>query len=184
MFPEQIWDAEDIPEKNLYTGKPTGGAMPLVWAHSEYIKLCRSLESKQVFDMPHQSQKRYVIEKKISNIVIWNFNTQYKYMPKGKILRIQCLTSAIVQWSADNWVTSNDVQTLDSGVGVHFADLSTANLDYEQNISYTFYWHDAQIWESKKYLLTIEKDRSPQVLKETKTRKRTERDKLKVFLPS
>jgi glucoamylase len=184
LFPEQIWDAEDIPEKNLYTGKPTGGAMPLVWAHSEYIKLCRSLESKQVFDMPHQSQKRYVIEKKISNIVIWNFNTQYKYMPKGKILRIQCLTSAIVQWSADNWVTSNDVQTLDSGVGVHFADLSTANLDYEQNISYTFYWHDAQIWESKKYLLTIEKDRSPQVLKETKTRKRTERDKLKVFLPS
>ena len=47
-------------------------------------------------------------------------------MPKGNILRIQCLTSAIVRWSADNWLTTQDVTTLDSGVGIHFADLQTS----------------------------------------------------------
>ncbi len=184
LFPEQIWDAEDIPELDLYTGKPTGGAMPLVWAHSEYIKLCRSLEAKQVFDMPSQTNQRYVIEKKVSNIIIWNFRTQYKYIPKGKVLRIECLASATIQWSSDNWETTNDVVTLDSGLGIHFADLPTVNLDYEQNISYTFYWHDSQTWEDKKYMLSVEKNRSAQILTETKAQKQTKRDKIKVFLPS
>ena len=43
MIPEQVWEAEDIPERELYGGRPSGSAMPLVWAHAEYIKLRRSL---------------------------------------------------------------------------------------------------------------------------------------------
>jgi glucoamylase len=184
LFPEQIWDAEDIPELNLFTGKPSGAAMPLVWAHSEYIKLCRSLKAKQIFDMPHQTRDRYLIEKKNSNIVIWNFKTQYKYIPKGKILRIECLTSATILWSSDEWETTNEIFTLDSGLGNYFADLPTSNLDYEQNISYTFYWHDSQTWEDKKYMLSIEKNIATQILKEVKELERIEQDKIKIFFPS
>ena len=43
LLPEQIWDSPDIPEKDLYFGRPSGSAMPLVWAHGEYVKLRRSL---------------------------------------------------------------------------------------------------------------------------------------------
>jgi glucoamylase len=57
---EQVWDADDIPQRNLVRGQPTGSAMPLTWAHSEYIKLCRSLEDKRVFDMPVSVYERYV----------------------------------------------------------------------------------------------------------------------------
>jgi glucoamylase len=39
MISEQIWDSRDIPEKGLFFGRPSGSAMPLVWAHAEYIKL-------------------------------------------------------------------------------------------------------------------------------------------------
>ncbi|RYY25940.1 MAG: glucan 1,4-alpha-glucosidase [Chitinophagaceae bacterium] len=60
FLPEQVWDGEDIIEKKLLKGKPTGSAMPLTWAHSEYIKLCRSLADKQVFDMPISVYERYV----------------------------------------------------------------------------------------------------------------------------
>ena len=59
FLPEQVWDADDIAEKKLFKGKPTGSAMPLTWAHSEYIKLCRSLEEKRVFDMPMSVFQRY-----------------------------------------------------------------------------------------------------------------------------
>ena len=52
LFPEQVWDSDDVPELGLYYGKPTGAAMPLAWAHSEYIKLSRSIKAKKVFDMP------------------------------------------------------------------------------------------------------------------------------------
>ncbi len=60
MLPEQVWDSADVPERELFNGRPSGGAMPLVWAHAEYAKLVRSLHDGRVFDMPQQAYERYV----------------------------------------------------------------------------------------------------------------------------
>src|ERR1041384_337129 len=54
LLPEQVWDAPDIPERELWRGRPSGSAMPLVWAHAEHVKLLRSLADARVFDMPPQ----------------------------------------------------------------------------------------------------------------------------------
>ncbi|MBV9076305.1 MAG: glucan 1,4-alpha-glucosidase, partial [Methylobacteriaceae bacterium] len=59
LMPEQVWDHDDIPERELFRGKPSGSAMPLVWAHSEHIKLCRSLADGVVFDTPPAVAARY-----------------------------------------------------------------------------------------------------------------------------
>ena len=63
LLPEQIWDSDDIPARQLYLGRPSGSAMPLAWAHAEHIKLLRSLRDKAVFDMPPQARNRYVVNK-------------------------------------------------------------------------------------------------------------------------
>ena len=55
LIPEQVWDSPDIPARELFRGKPSGSAMPLVWAHAEHIKLLRSLADGQVYDMPPQT---------------------------------------------------------------------------------------------------------------------------------
>ena len=60
MLPEQIWDGPELPERELFNGRASGGAMPLVWAHAEYAKLVRSLHDGRVFDMPQQPYDRYV----------------------------------------------------------------------------------------------------------------------------
>ena len=60
MIPEQIWDGPDFPERELHFGRPSGSAMPLVWAHAEYVKLVRSLSEGRVFDLPPQTAKRYL----------------------------------------------------------------------------------------------------------------------------
>ncbi len=39
LLPEQVWDAAPIPGHFLTPGHPTGSAMPLAWAHAEFIKL-------------------------------------------------------------------------------------------------------------------------------------------------
>jgi len=183
LFPEQIWDSEDIPELGLFNGQSTGGACPLVWAHSEYIKLCRSLKSKKIFDMPHHTRERYLVRKTVSKIFIWNFSNKYKYIPKGRILRIQCGASATVHFSTDGWATTRHIHTLDSGLGIHFADLPTDHLDHEQTVAYTFHWDEAGTWENKNYTLAIEKPAEAMPAKERK-KKAAERDKIKVFLPS
>jgi glucoamylase len=43
LISEQVWDSPDIPERELHFGRPSGSAMPLVWAHAEHLKLQRSL---------------------------------------------------------------------------------------------------------------------------------------------
>ncbi len=52
MLPEQLWDAAAIPDAGLAPGKPTGSAMPLAWAHAEYIKLAYSLLEGKPVDRP------------------------------------------------------------------------------------------------------------------------------------
>jgi len=89
LIPEQIWDDQDIPSKFLFNGKPTLGAMPLVWAHAEYIKLIRSINAKKVFDMPPQTSNRYQKRKVESKYSIWKPNHKIKEVPKGKTLRIE-----------------------------------------------------------------------------------------------
>jgi glucoamylase len=171
MIPEQSWDSEDIPDLDLYFGKPTGSAMPLAWAHAEYIKLCRSLNERQIFDMPTQTRQRYLIENKDSNIMIWNFTSLFKMVPKGKILRLQCLTAATVRWTVDNWITTHDTITLNSGVGIHYADIPTMDFNHDQKLSYTFYWHEAEVWEKTDYTLIIEKNNPDQRKPITKEKK-------------
>ncbi|MFL5764109.1 MAG: glucan 1,4-alpha-glucosidase [Bacteroidia bacterium] len=183
LFPEQVWDAADIPELNLFQGKASGSAMPLVWAHAEYIKLCVSLKNKRVFDMPRQTEQRYLIDKITSDIVIWDFNSRYKTIPKGKTLRIQCLTSATIRWTVNNWITAQDLATLDSTLGNHYADIPVSALDYDQKIIFTFYWHDSDNWEKKDFTVSIE--RNPAAPKGViENNKAIERDKIRIFFPS
>src|SRR5260370_19485721 len=51
LLPEQVWDQPDLPAARMYLGKPAGSAMPLAWAHAEYIKLLRSMHDGQGFDL-------------------------------------------------------------------------------------------------------------------------------------
>jgi len=94
------------------------------------------------------------------------------------------MASATIHWTADNWETTHDMPTVDSGVGIHYADLPTENLEHDQKIIYTFYWQDAEIWENKNYTLTIEKTHAAPLREKIQIRKLAERDKIKVFLPS
>lgn len=179
MIPEQVWDSKDIPDLELFFGKASGSAMPLAWAHAEYIKLCRSLKSKKIFDMPPHAKQRYLVDKTGSGIFIWSFKNQYKTIPKGKALRIQCLASAVVRWTFDNWATVNETPTLDSGIGIHYADLPAETLDHNQKIIYTFYWRDSCNWENLNYSVSVEKKHE-----EIPAKKIPDRDKISVFLPS
>ncbi len=83
FIPEQVWDAADIPERELWNGHPSGSAMPLMWAHAEYIKLLRSLRDGQVFDLPPQTVQRYLVDKIFVRFVVWRFSQKARELPVG-----------------------------------------------------------------------------------------------------
>ena len=111
LLPEQVWDSADIPDRGLFIGHASGSAMPLVWAHAEYLKLCRSLRDGEIFDRPPQTVQRYLVEKVTSRHIIWRFNNKVRAMPPGRILRVETLAPAVVHWSVDGWRTVHDTPT-------------------------------------------------------------------------
>jgi glucoamylase len=156
LLPEQVWDSPDIPERELFLGKPTGSACPLVWAHAEYIKLRRSIRDGRVFDQPPQTVQRYQVEKRTSAYFAWRYNNKPRSMPCGKILRLVLLAPAMAHWSMDNWKTSQDSNSSDTGLGIHVIDLPTAKLPVGQTICFTFYWREADRWEGGDFTVRVE----------------------------
>jgi glucoamylase len=155
LIPEQVWDAPDIPELELFLGKPTGSACPLVWAHAEYIKLRRSLRDGKIFDQPPQTVQRYVVEKRKAEYFEWRLNNKCRTMPGGKKLRIVLPAPALVHWSFDGWNTTHDTTTRDP-LGVYVADLPSNALAEGREIVFTFYWLQEQRWEGMDYTVGVE----------------------------
>jgi glucoamylase len=155
LIPEQIWDAAEIPRRELHFGRPSGSAMPLVWAHAEYLKLHRSLRDGRVFDLPPQTVKRYIKEKTESPRLVWRFNHKIRSMPARKILRVETLAPAVIHWSADDWITLRDVTARDVGVGIYVADLPTQGLRKGEQVKFTFHWLDANRWEGTDFVVAI-----------------------------
>jgi glucoamylase len=154
-IPEQIWDAKDIPERELFFGRPSGSAMPLVWAHAEYVKLLRSLRDGRVFDLPPQTVQRYLVDKKTSPYVLWKFTYRRTSIPCGKALRIETIAPAQIHWSWDNWATKNDIKTRDTGLGIHVADLATQKIPEGGEVKFTFYWPQTDHWEGTDFSMKV-----------------------------
>lgn len=155
LLPEQIWDADDIAQRELFRGRPSGSAMPLVWAHAEYVKLCRSLADGRVFDAPPQPIQRYQVDRRESPHAIWRFNHKTKTFARGKRLRIEVLDTAVLHWSADGWRTTADSETRASGIGLHVVDVPTSELPPGARLDFTFYWPRANRWEGRDFAITV-----------------------------
>ncbi len=155
MIPEQVWDAQDIPERELFLGRPSGSAMPLVWAHAEYVKLLRSLREGRIFDLPPQTVQRYLVEKKTSPFVLWKFTYKRTSLPCGRGLRLETLAPAKIHWSADNWATRSDMDTKDTGLGIYYADLPTQKIPEGGSVIFTFYWPQDQRWEGTDFSMRV-----------------------------
>lgn len=156
LLPEQVWDAPDIPERELIRGRPSGSAMPLVWAHAEHVKLLRSLADGRVFDMPPQPYRRYQLDGVTSPYCVWRFNQKCRELLAGRILRVEVLADAVIHWSADGWRTVHDTPTRDSGFGVRLADLDTAAVGVVGGeIVFTLFWSGDNRWEGTEYRLVV-----------------------------
>ncbi|MFB2771328.1 glycoside hydrolase family 15 protein [Pelatocladus sp. BLCC-F211] len=155
LLPEQVWDETDKPDVHMYLGKPTGSAMPLMWAHAEYIKLLRSTYDGQVFDFIPAVANRYLGERKqCKSLEIWKFNRQVSQVKKGQTLRIQALASFQLHWSDDNWQTLQDTPSTSTKLGVNFVDIPVSD-HQQQPITFTFFWIDSNKWEERNYTITV-----------------------------
>ena len=155
LIPEQVWDRDDIPERELFRGRPSGSAMPLVWAHAEHIKLLRSLREERVFDMPPQPYQRYQVEGMRSLLRVWRLNQKCRTLAAGKTLRVELPRPALLRWSNDSWQSIVDTPTHVTAFGTYVADLDTESLAQGDAVVLTFYWQADQRWEGTDYRIDV-----------------------------
>jgi glucoamylase len=155
LIPEQSWDADDIPEKGLFRGRPTTSACPLSWAHAEHVKLLRSLRDGRVFDLPPQTALRYIKDAPRPRMRVWRFKDRLTELENGYVLRVELREPALVRWSANGWRDTHDLETRDAGLGVFVADLPTDQTSSAGELVFTFHWTTADRWEGKDFKVAI-----------------------------
>ena len=156
LLPEQVWDEVDRPRVHMHFGHPTGSAMPLVWAHAEYIKLLRSQRDGKVFDMIPQVSARYLSGTgQTKRIEVWKFNRQPGSVPKGTTLRILALAEFSLRWSADNWKSVRDSDSTSASVSIEFVDIEVTE-DQVHPIRFTFFWKSTGNWEGRDFSINLE----------------------------
>jgi glucoamylase len=156
MISEQLWDAEDLPERNMRRGLPTGAAMPLCWSHAEYVSLVRSAHDGVCFDRVEAAFQRYVVNPVASWHEIWSFRHPLRRMPFGNILRLIVAADAIIVWSANDWKSSTTADATHIGaLNVWFTDLSTKEFPEVSEIEFTFFWKDSRRWEGRNYSVMV-----------------------------
>jgi glucoamylase len=122
MLPEQVWDKDDIPEHGLALGRATGSAMPLAWAHAEYIKLACSIAEGRPVDRPEALWLRYHGKRPEVHIWYWSPQASLRHMPTGARLGFCLPQAAAVVWRFDNQ-TEQTLATHELSLGVHIAHL-------------------------------------------------------------
>ncbi len=154
LIPEQIWDAPDLPARYLRFGGPTGAAQPLLWAHSEYVKLQRSAADGKVFDLIDAAYDRYVTgHGKRRHVEVWKFNRQVPAAAAGVLLRVQANSPFLLHWTSDEWHTSIDTRSTATALGIEFVDIPVPQQDAP--IRFTLLWVEENRWEGKDYKVEV-----------------------------
>jgi glucoamylase len=155
LLPEQIWDTDDIPARELFLGRPSGSAMPLAWAHAEHIKLLRSLRDGSVFDMPPQTRERYIANTPPPAPQAWRLGSKISTIGLGRVIRLELLQPASVHWSADKWATAHDSVAEPTGLGTFICDLPTSGLRAGAAVHFTLFWTQTHEWQGTDFEVEI-----------------------------
>jgi glucoamylase len=159
LVPEQVWDVAPIPEQNLFPGRPSGSAMPLVWAHAELVKLAASLRLGRPVDRPEPVWLRYNGTKPRPMRAHWSRRMPVGSMRSGQSLRLILGSPSLVHWSQDSWQSSNNVSTKANSLGLHLADLPTESLTAGQRITFSIKVLDSGNWvESDRVVAVVPND--------------------------
>ena len=138
MLPEQVWDAAPIAARGLNPGRPTGAAMPLAWAHAEYLKLVVSRALRRPFDRPDSVWEQYRGERPTLTRVIWSQQAPAVELPEGCGLTVALREPGVVHWGLDGWQDVREQDTAANSLGLHVLEIDTSRLCAGRYIDLTF----------------------------------------------
>lgn len=159
LIPEQIWDGPELPDAFMVPGGSTGSAIPLMWAHAEFVKVLRSMADNKVFELVEPVAKRYCdgdVKQAAARqpIEVWKMNRQVRQVPAGTLLRVQASTEFLLHWTDDDWRTVHDTNSQNTSVGVDYADIQVS-ASQQVPIRFTLFWPRDNQWQEQNFEVAV-----------------------------
>ena len=155
LIPEQIWDVLPIPERGLQPGKPTGSAMPLVWAHAEFLKLLAARRLSRPLELLGSVERRYRARRPTAAAWHWRLAERFDVLPYGRALLIESLNPFLLHFGFDGWRHIADVRSEPQGLSMHGVRFDAPILLDHSVIDFTFYFVEQGQWGGTDHHITI-----------------------------
>ena len=118
LLPEQVWDTTAIPERGLFPGRPSGSAMPLLWAHAEFLKLFVARRTGKPVERLDAVFERYAGGAPRSACVRWRSQMALGDFAPNRPLLIEDTEPFTLHFGFDGWQQASDRQATAGAFGI------------------------------------------------------------------
>jgi glucoamylase len=155
LLPEQVWDADPIPGRYLLPGKPTGAAMPLVWAHAEFVKLLVARETGRPLEMLEAVRARYDGLRPRAKTWHWRRQAPFGHLPQGRDLLIEGQRPFMLHVGFDGWAQLADRPSKPLPFGELGVRIPHAELAGHATLEFTVYDLGTRTWSGVDHRITL-----------------------------
>jgi glucoamylase len=152
LLPEQVWNTSAIPELGLLPGRPSGAAMPLLWAHAEFLKLLVARERGRPIEWLDRIERHFghraiarpgegrgSEESRARTTVVWHWRDEVPVarLPHGKSLAIEDRNPFTLHLGFDGWRRVEDRHAECTPFGFWSVVLSHQELARARELNFT-----------------------------------------------
>lgn len=158
LMPEQVWDVDPIERLGLTPGKPSGSAMPLVWAHAEFLKLLAAEATGRPAELLEEIESRYAGKRPVAKVWHWRKTSPFTEIGRSKTLLIECAEPFALHFGTNGWQDAREVPSRPTAFGMHGVTLKPRDLAGANSMEFTFHYTDRDAWEGTDFKVRLSAD--------------------------
>ncbi len=155
MIPEQVWDTEPLPARYLTAGRPTGSAMPLVWAHAEFLKLALAIKRGVPIERLQAVTEHCEGSEGSASVVHWRGDSPCGDVPHGMTLSVEATEPFMLHIGHDNWQDTTDLESVRVGLGMHAVSVPPQMSGSARVLNFTRRFSDPRGWENRDWDVNV-----------------------------
>ena len=144
LLPEQVWDADPIAERRLVPGRPSGSAMPLVWAHAEFLKLHLAATTGGRADRSTAVAARYAVGRRATRA---HLRTEATVDSDADEWSIEAGHPFRLRLGVNDWQQTTERDSSPIAFGLHAVTIRRTELPSATSLEWTRFDVASQTWE-------------------------------------
>jgi glucoamylase len=152
LLPEQVWDADPIVDRRLFPGRPSGSAMPLVWAHAEFLKLFLASTTGVHPDRSPAVAERYARPVRATRA---HLRHEVDVLSDADEWSIEAGQPFRIRFGVNGWQQTADRDSTPTAFGLHGVTVRRSDLPSATTLEWTRFDLAAQVWEGTDHQVRI-----------------------------